>query len=406
MAYTVFQETESLVPAYLWLPLREIEDSALDQIRNSIRHPDIARHLHVAVMPDCHVGYGVTIGSIVPTTNSVIPNAVGVDIGCGMCAVNTGIHLTEQMDREFWRSWSGLVMRAVPTGFSTHKQPQALGELDRSLRARSLQSLVSTRAASQLGTLGGGNHFMEALLDDEQRIWLMVHSGSRHTGLRIANHYHDLAIKQSAGRGLHSSTGKELSSLLLDSAAGQDYLHDMHWAEEFALRSRLQMLEEMHLALREMMDRFPSPPAGEDHEVINIHHNFANLEVHGGEEVMVHRKGATQAREGQLGIIPGSMGTPSYIVRGTGNPASLESCSHGAGRQMGRKAARKRLTTEAFAESIATTYSTPSGKYIDEAPGAYKDIDVVIARQADLIDVVHQLRPVMTVKGDSKSRDD
>lgn len=406
MSYTVFKESESFVPAYLWLPLREVEDSALDQIRNSIRHPDISRHLHVAVMPDCHVGFGVTIGSVVPTSNTVIPNAVGVDIGCGMCAVNTGVRHTEEMGREFWRDWSGRVMRAVPTGFSAHKNPQNMGDLDRPLRARSLQSLVHTKAAHQLGTLGGGNHFMEAQLDEEDRIWLMVHSGSRHTGLRIANHYHDLAIHQSAGRKLHESTGKELSSLLLDSSAGQDYLEDMHWAEEFALRSRLQMLESMRDALMDSVATLVDQPTPEDHEVINIHHNFASLEVHGGEEVMVHRKGATQAKEGQLGIIPGSMGTPSYIVRGKGNPDSLESCSHGAGRQMGRKAAKRNLTTEAFAESIASTHSTPSGKYLDEAPGAYKDIDVVIGRQADLIDIVHRLRPVMTVKGDSKSRDD
>lgn len=406
MSYTVFKESDSFVPAYLWLPLREVEDSALDQIRNSIKHPDISRHLHVAVMPDCHVGYGVTIGSVVPTTNSVIPNAVGVDIGCGMCAVNTDVRLSEAMDRDFWRDWGGRVMRAVPSGFAAHKQPQNMGNLDRALRARSLQSLVQTKATHQLGTLGGGNHFMEAQVDEEDRIWLMVHSGSRHTGLRIANHYHDLAIRQSAGRGLHQSTGKDLSSLLLDSAAGQDYLHDMHWAEEFALRSRLQMLESMQEALLESVTTLADAPSGEDHEVINIHHNFASLEEHGGQEVMVHRKGATQAKKGQLGIIPGSMGTPSYIVRGKGNPDSLESCSHGAGRQMGRKAARRNLTTEMFAESIATTHSTPSGKYLDEAPGAYKDIDVVIARQADLIDVVHQLRPVMTLKGDSKSRDD
>ena len=406
MSYTVYREPDSLVPAYLWLPLREVEDSALDQIRNSIKHPDIARHLHVAVMPDCHVGYGVTIGSIVPTQSTVIPNAVGVDIGCGMCAVNTGVNLTNEMDRDFWRDWSGQVMRAVPTGFSSHKQPQALGTLDRSLKARSLQSLVNTRAAHQLGTLGGGNHFMEAQVDEENRIWLMVHSGSRHTGLRIANHYHDLAVKQSAARGLLQSVGKDLSSLTLDSAAGQDYLHDMHWAEEFALQSRLQMLSAMKRELLDAAERISSPDGGENHEVINIHHNFAALESHGGQDVMVHRKGATQARLGQLGIIPGSMGTSSYIVRGKGNPDSLESCSHGAGRQMGRKAAKRQISTAAFAESISTTHSTPSGKYLDEAPGAYKDIDIVIARQADLIDVVHQLRPIMTLKGDSKSRDD
>lgn len=406
--FTTYSEADALVPALLWLPLEEVEPGALDQIRAATRHPDVAESLHVAVMPDCHVGYGVTIGSVVPTYNSVIPNAVGVDIGCGMCAVNTGIQLTEEMGRDFWRAWAGQVMRDVPVGFSAHKVPQDLGDLERPLKAKGLQSLIEGKAAYQLGTLGGGNHFMEAQADETGHIWLMVHSGSRHTGLKIANHYHKLAIEQSAARGLHRVIDKDLSSLRLDFDAGQDYLHDMLWAEEFALKSRLNMLTAMHEALLGM-DR-PSTPlwfeAGSPGDVINIHHNFAALETHDGVEVMVHRKGATQAQDGQLGIIPGSMGTSSYIVRGKGSPASLESCSHGAGRRMGRKAAKREFTTEQFAESLQGTHSKASGAYLDESPMAYKDIDTVIGRQLDLIDIVHALKPIMTVKGDSKSRED
>lgn len=405
--HTIYSESDALVPAHLWLPLEEIEDGALHQIRAAARHPDVSEALHIAVMPDCHVGYGVTIGSVVPTANTVIPNAVGVDIGCGMCAVNTGIVLTEEMGREFWRAWAGQVMRDVPTGFATHKVPQDLGDLDRDLKARGLQSLIDGKAAYQLGTLGGGNHFMEAQVDETGHIWLMVHSGSRHTGLRIANHYHKLAIEQSAARGLHRTIGKDLSSLRLDFDSGQDYLHDMHWAEDFALKSRLNMLIDMADALIGTIEsRKVDVPKKMTFGVINIHHNFAALETHDGVEVMVHRKGATQAQDGQLGIIPGSMGTNSYIVRGKGNPDSLESCSHGAGRRMGRKAAKEALTTDMFAESIQGTHSVASGKYLDEAPGAYKSIETVISRQLDLIDVVHTLRPIMTVKGDSKAKED
>lgn len=410
--YTTYSEADALVPAYLWLPLEEVEAGALDQIRAATRHPDVAESLHVSVMPDCHVGYGVTIGSVVPTFNSVIPNAVGVDIGCGMCAVNTGIQLTEEMGRDFWRAWAGQVMRDVPTGFATHKVPQDLGGLDRPLKAKSLQSLIEGKAAYQLGTLGGGNHFMEAQVDENGDIWLMVHSGSRHTGLRIANHYHELAIEQSGARGLHRVIDKDLSSLRLDSDAGQNYLHDMHWAEQFAFRSRLAMLSEMQKAFLSSVNKFKIDHPMEEGwrgyqpQMINIHHNFASLETHDGVEVMVHRKGATQAQDGQLGIIPGSMGTNSYIVRGKGSPDSLESCSHGAGRRMGRNAAKREFTTEQFAESLHGTHSKASGAYLDEAPMAYKDIDTVIGRQLDLIDIVHTLKPIMTVKGDSKAKED
>lgn len=387
-----------------WLPADDIESGALEQIGNTARHPEVAST--VAVMPDCHVGYGVTIGTVFPTINAVLPNAVGVDIGCGMCAVNTGILLDrEQMGKTFWRSWAGQVGRDVPTGFRWHKSPQDLGELDRPLRAAELQPLVRERAAVQLGTLGGGNHFLEAQVDEGGRIWLMVHSGSRNTGLRIANHYNELAIRSSEQRAL--AAGKDLASLPLDDQPGQDYIHDMGWATDFALASREQMLHRMLSALQRQVERIDMALVDTDPDpMINIHHNFAQLEAHGGDEVMVHRKGATSAYDGQLGIIPGSMGANSYIVRGLGNEASLKSCSHGAGRTMGRKAARKSISEADYVTSLQGTWTKPSMGYLDEAPGVYKDIETVIGRQADLVEIVHTLKPIITVKGDSKARDD
>ena len=386
------------VPVRAWLPPEEIEPGAMDQLRRAAGHPDVA--VALAVMPDCHVGFGVTIGCVMPTEGAVIPNAVGVNIGCGMCAVDTGVEFNERrMGREFWRGWIGNVQRNVPTGFSAHKSAQRWEGLERTLRATELQPLLATKAAVQLGTLGGGNHFLEAQVDERGVIWLMVHSGSRHTGLRIADHYHKLAVGLNEERA--AGAPKDLSSLPTDDAVGRDYLHDMAWATDFALESRRRMVDGMVAALEKQLKQDISQQL-----FINIHHNFAGEEEHEGRRVVVHRKGATSAREGELGIIPGSMGTPSYIVRGRGNPLSLESCSHGAGRRMSRSAAKTKITEERFKRSLEGTFSTASMGYVDEAPGAYKDIETVIGRQIDLIDVVHTLRPLATVKGDSKARED
>lgn len=401
--YTAMELPEAKAVVKTWLPPEEIEAGAMEQIANAARHPEVADT--VAIMPDCHVGFGVTIGSVFPTVNAVLPNAVGVDIGCGMCALETGIaYDPERMDRAFWRQWSGQVARNIPTGFGMHKSPQALGELDRKLKAESLQHFVRERATVQLGTLGGGNHFLEAQVDERGVLWLMVHSGSRNTGLQIANHYNELAIDVTVRRSL--PVGKDLASLPLDDQLGQDYVHDMQWATDFALASRRQMIGRMHEELLRALRQAGIADEGEPAELINIHHNFAALEEHGGREVMVHRKGATSAYAGQIGIIPGSMGTSSYIVRGRGNEHSLKSCSHGAGRRLGRNAARKTITEAEFVASLAGTHSKPSRSYLDEAPGAYKDIDTVIGRQADLIEIVHTLRPLITLKGDSRAKED
>jgi len=403
------ERPELRAPIYAWLPEEDIEDKAIEQLVNAARHPDVGSR--VAAMPDTHVGMGVTIGCVFPTINAVLPNAVGVDIGCGMGALNTQIRLDpEVMGREFWRNWSGQVQRNVPTGFETHRAPQDLGALDRPLRAdnEKLQRVFHEKATTQIGTLGGGNHFMEAQVDQEGFIWLMVHSGSRHMGLRVASHYNALAEEITAKRGL--VVPRDLPSLPLDDQIGQDYVHDAQWATDFALENRARMMrvmaDEFFRAITRLgrEDEITIDPAHLD--VINIHHNFAQVEVVDGIEQVVHRKGATSAYDGQLGIIPGSMGSKSYIVRGRGNPESLQSCSHGAGRVMSRNRARKEITAEQFSASIAGTFSKASGAYIDEAPAAYKDIDTVIARQTDLIEIVHELRPLITIKGDSRAKDD
>ena len=243
---------------------------------------------------------------------------------CGMCAINTGIQYDrERMDKNFWRAWSCNVARNVPTGFTWHKDAQDLGALDRPLYATDLQSLIQDKAAFQLGTLGGGNHFLEAQYDEAGYIWLMVHSGSRHTGLRIANYYHQQAVGITHKRAL--VVGDDLASLPLDDQLGQDYLHDMVWATDFALASRQQMIDNMAQAFYRATEAWDLPQNNHvDEDFINIHHNFAALEEHGGQDLMVHRKGATSAYEGQLGIIPGSMGSNSYIVRGKGNEESLK----------------------------------------------------------------------------------
>lgn len=402
--YTLIERPELRAPIKSWLPPEEIEEGARQQLINMGSHPAVGPH--VAVMPDCHVGYGVPIGCVAPTVGEVIPNAVGVDIGCGLHAIQTGVpYDREKMDRRFWRDWGGQVNREVPTGFRSHKAPEKLGPLDRKLQASSLQPLVHKRAAFQLGTLGGGNHFLEAQVDEQGEIWLMVHSGSRNTGLQIANYYNKKAIESTERRQL--AVGKDLAALSLDDPLGQDYLADMEWAADFALANRELMGRRMHRAFRRVLemrnlDTGPNRPQ----RIINIHHNFARLEEYGGQQMVIHRKGATSAYAGEYGVIPGSMGTASYIVRGLGNEESFRSCSHGAGRVMSRGAARRQITSDAFAASLADTHSRASMSYVDEAPAVYKDIHLVIERQLDLIEVVHTLTPIMTVKGDSRARED
>jgi tRNA-splicing ligase RtcB (3'-phosphate/5'-hydroxy nucleic acid ligase) len=396
--YTVIEESDQRVPIKTWLPPGEIEPGALEQLKNAAKHPDVGPH--VSVMPDCHVGQGVTIGCVLPSPTAMLPTAVGVDIGCGMCAVPTGTKFhAKKMDARFWQKWGNSLNRAVPTGFATHSQPQNWDGLDVRLRATPLQQLVRGKGAVQLGTLGGGNHFLEAQVDEIGEIWFMVHSGSRHTGLRIAGHYTDLAKDITAARGIQVPPA--LWSLPLDDQIAQDYAHDMEWATNFALESRYRMLESMLEAFGMGVE-----DVGGREAIINIHHNFARIEDHNGEKLVVHRKGATSALPGEMGIIPGSMGAPSYIVRGLGNEESFASCSHGAGRKMSRTQAKNTIAEADLKSALKGTFTVASKGVLDEAPQAYKDVTKVIARQTGLIEVVHTLRPIMTLKGDSKARDD
>lgn len=322
---------------------------------------------------------------------------------CGMTAIQTGLRYdASTMGREFWRTWAGRVQREVPVGFSVHKRRSLddLGSMATPLRATELNPVMRDKAPVQLGTLGGGNHFMEAQVDQHGIIWLMVHSGSRHTGLRIASHYYKLAVEIDRKHGRPTDDG--LSALPLDQQVGQDYIQDHQWARTFARQSRRHMVERMKDALEAMKH------GTETVRFIDCAHNYATLEEHGGVPVMVHRKGATSAQRGEEGIIPGTMGSKSYIVQGKGNEDSLNSCSHGAGRKMGRKVAKETITQKQFNAAMerSGSFTKVSMGHIDESPLVYKDVTEVIARQTDLIDILFTLSPLITIKGDSKAKDD
>jgi tRNA-splicing ligase RtcB (3'-phosphate/5'-hydroxy nucleic acid ligase) len=385
--------TTEKIPLLLWLD--ELEDEALAQARNLANLP-FAFH-HIAIMADAHVGYGMPIGGVLATTGVVIPNAVGVDIGCGMQAVRTGI--TEAQPSELKKIIAGL-RAAVPLGFKHHSKPrpaQALpdpgvGERDLPVVAQELES-----ARCQIGTLGGGNHFIEIQRGSDNRVWLMVHSGSRNLGYKVANHYNRLAV-QMAGKKGRDAIPKEwqLAVLPITSQEGQHYLREMEYCVSFARANR----EEMMAAFLEIVadvtgcDTFDQP--------LDVPHNYAARETHFFKDVWVHRKGATRAFPGEYGIIPGSQGSRSYIVRGLGNPQSFMSCSHGAGRVLGRKQAQRMLNLQeeiAKLDQLHILHSLRHRNDLEEAPGAYKEISEVIDNQRDLIEVVVELQPLAVLKG-------
>lgn len=394
--------TEGKIPVKLFLD--DIEDGAMEQIKHLALLP-FAYH-HVAIMPDSHQGYGMPIGGVLATEDVIIPNAVGVDIGCGMCAVKTS--LTE-FPVEKLKEIMGKIRQVVPVGFTHQKEKQ-----DESLMPQVVAQLVSApglepggrkfesslpdivkreyqAALFQIGTLGGGNHFIEIQKGSDGHIWIMIHSGSRNFGLQIAKVYNDLAVQ--LNEKWHSTIPKEweLAFLPIDSKEGQAYIGEMQYAVDFALANR-----------KLMMDRILEIFNVEHEPMINIAHNYASLEHHFGKDVWVHRKGATLARIDTIGIIPGSQGTHSYIVKGKGNPESFESCSHGAGRRMGRKEACRTLNLEEEQKKLndqGIVHGIRSIKDLDEASGAYKDIDVVMKNQTDLVDILVELTPMGVIKG-------
>lgn len=385
-------EDHQRIPIKSWCD--PIEDGAMAQTLNLARHPSMFHH--VAIMPDCHQGYGMPIGGVIACDKAVIPNAVGVDIGCGMVARQTDFKYENLKVMDVSLILEEVKM-LIPVGFNHHQEAQTWSGFDDApdipIVLRELQS-----ARFQLGTLGGGNHFIEIQAGDDGFVWLMIHSGSRNFGYKIANEYHDKA-KVLCERWSSDIPDKDLSFLPIETREGKEYLGAMGYALNFALENRARMMDKF----RKIVERRLG--CGTEDSIIDIHHNYATWENHFGKNVLIHRKGATLAREGVTGIIPGSMGTSSYIVKGLGNPDSFNSCSHGAGRTMGRADASRSLSQEdcekAMEGIVFDGWGTDRKGRVDlgEAPQAYKDIDVVIEAERDLIEPIVKLRPLGVVKG-------
>ncbi|MFN2353225.1 MAG: RtcB family protein [Desulfopila sp.] len=379
------------IPIKLWLD--DIEEGALQQARNLANLP-FAFH-HVAVMADAHFGYGMPIGGVLATENVVIPNGVGVDIGCGVCAVRTSL---DTMAAETLRDIRFAISKTIPTGFKHHKHRQNTALMPKS-RVAGEMKIVSREfdnALRQLGTLGGGNHFIEIQQGADGHVWIMIHSGSRNLGYKVAGHYNAAAIKLNHKWKSPVNPKWQLASLPLDSEVGWNYMEEMEYCVEFALGNRLHMLRHIEDIFRSYCGTISFAPP------INIAHNYAAREHHYGKELIIHRKGATRAYSGERGVIPGSQGASSFIVEGRGNRESFCSCSHGAGRKLGRKQAQRSLQLEqerAFLEKQGILHSIRSRKDLDEAAGAYKDIEKVIKNQADLINVLDILQPLAVIKG-------
>ena len=374
-------------PIKLWLD--DIEDGAMEQAKNLANLPFIFRH--VALMPDAHQGYGMPIGGVMATQGVIVPNAVGVDIGCGMCAIKTTL---TDIDTEVLKKMMNKIRQAVPVGFKRHKVPQD-GMIDLKDGCM-IAEREYANAHTSLGTLGGGNHFIEFQKGNDGFVWIMIHSGSRNLGKQVADHYNKLAVD--LNEQWRSEVPKEwqLAFLPLDTDEGQAYISEMNFCVDFALANRRLMMERIKGIIA---DGKQDASFG---EMINIAHNYAAMENHFGKNVMVHRKGATKAMAGHLGIIPGSQGTASYIVKGKGNIESFQSCSHGAGRRMGRKQAQRELSLAEEVkrlDDLGVIHAIRNEKDLDEAAGAYKDIGVVMANQADLVDIEVELRPLAVIKG-------
>jgi tRNA-splicing ligase RtcB len=386
-------------PVKVWTS--EVEESALAQLKNVAGLPFVFHH--VAAMPDVHAGIGATVGSVIPTRGAIVPAAVGVDIGCGMNAVRLSLTAGDLPDN-LGRIRSA-IEAAVPVGFERHTDKTALHSaakplaprlakiVDRHPEIAKMQRDFRDAWVQQIGTLGGGNHFIEICLDEEQRVWVMLHSGSRGIGNRIGQHFIAEARAEMMKSDVHLPD-RDLAFFKEGSRLFDDYLDAVSFAQDYAWLNRHEMLGQV---LEVLHRHFPAFEATE--EAINCHHNYVERETHFGERVYVTRKGAIRAREGELGIIPGSMGARSYIVRGKGNPESFCSCAHGAGRRMSRNEAKKKFSKKDLEDQTRGVECRKDSGVIDEIPGAYKDIDEVMANQSDLVEVVHILKQVVCVKG-------
>jgi tRNA-splicing ligase RtcB (3'-phosphate/5'-hydroxy nucleic acid ligase) len=385
------------VPIKVWAPLEEVDSQVIAQLKNVAALPWVAHH--VAVMPDVHAGRGATVGSVIAMHGAVAPAAVGVDIGCGMAAVATSLTASDLPDD--LRRLRTAIEGAIPVGKAAHDRaawetagnPFAAAGRTMMDGYRQLAARVhglGNKVACQAGTLGGGNHFIEVCLDGTDKVWLMLHSGSRGIGAALAEHHIELATRLGHNQALED---RDLAVFLAGSSAFEAYRRDLFWAQEYARFNRQLML---HL-LGEVVRRFW--PRVALAEPISCHHNYVAEEVHFGDPLLVTRKGAIRAGRGELGIIPGSMGARSFIVRGLGNPASFESASHGAGRRMSRTEARRRFTVADLRHQTEGVECRKDHGVLDEAPKAYKNIDRVMAQQQDLVEIVAELKQVICVKG-------
>lgn len=396
-------------PLKMWCEGVEVEDDARTQLENIASLPFVYKH--VAVMPDVHLGKGATVGSVIATKGAVVPAAVGVDIGCGMMAVRLSLKANDLPDN--LASLRSHIESVVPHGRTDNGGKNDKGTwLDRipnsasnawlSLCSRydamvaKHPKIASHKTFEFMGTLGTGNHFIELCLDEDDHVWVMLHSGSRGVGNKIGQYFIEAARKEMERYHiLPYLPDKDLSYLVEHTTIFDDYVEAVSWAQEFAALNRQVMMDAVLDVLRQ---RLPPFIVSED-RAVNCHHNYIEKENHFGANVLVTRKGAVRAREGDLGIIPGSMGTGSFIVRGKGNQESFCSCSHGAGRRMSRTAARKAITLEDHIKATEGIECRKDVDVIDESPAAYKDIGAVMAAQDDLVEIVHRLRQVLNVKG-------
>ncbi len=401
-----FQHVEGGVPIKMWTRGVPVEDEARAQLSRAAQMPFVFKH--VAAMPDVHVGIGATVGSVIPTKGAVIPAAVGVDIGCGMMAARTSLVASDLPDNlEGIRS---AIEQAVPHGRDVGRgkrdkgswgdPPAAIVEAWATLATRfqritdKYPRLKNTNNLVHLGTLGTGNHFIELCLDGEQRVWVMLHSGSRGIGNAIGSFFIELA-KQDMRKWYINLPDQDLAYFPEGTEHFDDYVEAVGWAQDFAALNRRMMMTNVIRALRGQIAK----PFDAELEAVNCHHNYVQRENHFGENVLVTRKGAVRAAKGVLGIIPGSMGAKSFIVRGLGNAESFDSCSHGAGRVMSRTAAKKLVTLDEHIRDTAGVECRKDEGVIDETPKAYKPIEAVMAAQADLVEIVHTLKQVVCVKG-------
>lgn len=403
---------EGGAPIKAWVQGVQLEDEARQQLINVSKMPFI--HNHVAVMPDVHWGMGATIGSVIPTYRAIIPAAVGVDIGCGMMAVKT--NLTANDLPENLQGVRTAIEKAVPHGRTKHGQMGDKGAWHRDIPLENekiwwggletdLRKIIEKHpkfaskrmnTVNHLGTLGTGNHFIEVCLDENNDVWVMLHSGSRGVGNKIGSYFIALA-KDDMKKWFINLPDANLAYFAEGTEHFDDYWFAVDWAQRFARKNRDLMMNAVIAALNSAIES--KAVLALDEEAINCHHNYVARENHFGKNVLVTRKGAVRARLGELGIIPGSMGVRSYLVRGKGNKDSFQSCSHGAGRAMSRTKAKQQFSLEDHAKATAGVECRKDAEVIDETPGAYKDIDAVMAAQKDLVDIVHTLKQVVCVKG-------